>query len=34
MKLQFPPGGAPNSGVIQGHRLSVEELRALLNTSK
>ena len=34
MKQKYTPDNGPRGGVVQGHRLSVEELREILNRSK
>jgi hypothetical protein len=34
MKQKYTPENGPRGGVVQGHRLSVEELREILNRSK
>lgn len=34
MKLKFSPGGAPPGGVTTGRRLTVEEVKEILNRSK
>lgn len=34
MKQKYTPGNAPKGGVITGHQLSIEEVRAILNRNK